>query len=153
MSARSVIDVQFACGKSGLPTTTLFRRWATAVLSKQGCARGELVIRLVDEEEGAALNQTYRGKRGPTNVLSFPFEAPPGLSVEHLGDLVICVPVVLSEAEAQGKPVEAHFAHMVVHGTLHLLGLDQQGEIEAETMEALEIAVVGQLGYPNPYKN
>jgi len=131
MSARSVIDVQFACGKSGLPTTTLFRRWATAVLSKQGCARGELVIRLVDEEEGAALNQTYRGKRGPTNVLSFPFEAPPGLSVEHLGDLVICVPVVLSEAEA----------------------LDHQGEIEAETMEALEIAILGQLGYPNPYKN
>ncbi len=151
MSDDHPIEVQFACAEEGLPSQEQFRRWALAVLADRGRDGGELVIRLVDADEGSELNQTYRGKTGPTNVLSFPFEAPPGVPMEHLGDLVICVPVVRREAGEQGKPVDAHFAHMVVHGTLHLLGLDHQNDTEAETMEALEIAILGRLGYSNPY--
>jgi probable rRNA maturation factor len=112
----------------------------------------ELVVRIVDEAESAALNDRYRGKPEPTNVLSFPCESPPGLALPHLGDLVICAPVVEREAREQGKPSEAHWAHMLVHGLLHLRGYDHQNEAEAETMEALESAILGQLGYPNPYE-
>lgn len=153
MSGDDPIDVQYACAGEGLPTPEQFRRWALEVLADRGRDDGELVIRLVDTDEGSELNRTYRGKSGPTNVLSFPFEAPPGVPMEHLGDLVVCVPVVQREAAEQGKPVEAHFAHMVVHGTLHLLGMDHQNDTEAEAMEELEIAIMSRLGYPNPYQN
>ncbi len=153
MNAPLKVEVQYACDKAGVPSSGHFQRWAREVLTGQGRGSGELVIRLVDTAEGAELNKTYRGKSGPTNVLSFPFEAPAGVPVDHCGDLVICVPVVLREAEEQNKPTAAHFAHMVVHGTLHLLGLDHRDDSEARTMEALEITLMGRLGYPNPYEN
>ena len=111
----------------------------------------EIVIRVVDEEESAALNGQYRGKAGPTNVLSFPFQAPPGMKTEILGDLLICAPVVVREAEEQGKSLPAHWAHMVVHGVLHLQGYDHIDEQEAVIMETAEIAIMNGLGFPNPY--
>ena len=112
----------------------------------------ELSIRIVDEAESADLNHTYRHKSGPTNVLSFPCEVPDGVPLDLLGDLVICAPVVAREAQAQGKASEAHWAHMVIHGVLHLRGYDHIDTAEAERMEALEIDILSRLGYPNPYE-
>jgi len=112
-----------------------------------------VLIRLVDETEGARLNADYRGKNYPTNVLSFPFEVPPGIPNTHLGDLVICAPVVVGEAVAQGISVEAHWAHLTVHGVLHLLGYDHLEDDEAERMEAEEIRILETLGFPNPYQD
>ena len=106
----------------------------------------------MDEDEGAELNEAYRRKQGPTNVLSFPFEAPPGVELSLLGDIVVCAPVVAREAGEQGKILESHWAHMVVHGCLHLLGYDHMEPVEAEAMEALETEILGGLGYPNPYE-
>lgn len=111
----------------------------------------EVTIRIVGETEGRRLNQTWRQRNYPTNVLSFPFDSPPGLNLPQLGDLVICSPVVLREALAQQKTPESHWAHLVVHGTLHLLGYDHQDTAQAELMETLEINILTQLGYPNPY--
>jgi probable rRNA maturation factor len=144
------LEAQYATEAGGLPSEQALRRWAAAALMEPGDK--ELVVRIVDEAESAALNDRYRGKPEPTNVLSFPFESPPGLALPHLGDLVICAPVVEREAREQGKSSEAHWAHMLVHGLLHLRGYDHQNEAEAETMEALESAILGQLGYPNPYE-
>lgn len=146
------IEVQYACGEADLPPAERFQVWAQTALAALSRDHGELVIRLVDAAEAQQLNQIYRGKEGPTNVLSFPFEAPPGVPLEHLGDLAICIPVVRREAAEQHKPLEAHLAHLVVHGTLHLLGQDHQSDAEAEAMEALEIAIMGRLGYPDPYQ-
>lgn len=111
----------------------------------------EVTIRIVDEAEMTELNETYRHKSGPTNVLSFPFDAPIELEVKLLGDIVICASVVNKEAKAQGKSSDAHWAHMVVHGILHLQGYDHIEDDEAEVMEALEINLLQQLGYTNPY--
>ena len=112
----------------------------------------ELSLRLVDEVESADLNRRYRGKAGPTNVLSFPFEPPPGVrGRKYLGDLAICVPVVVREAAEQGKAPEAHWAHLVVHGVLHLLGYNHLDETEAQEMEALETRLLANLGFPPPY--
>jgi probable rRNA maturation factor len=144
------LEAQYASEASGLPSEEDLSRWAAAALTEPGDY--ELVVRIVDEAESAALNNRYRGKPGPTNVLSFPFESPPGLELAHLGDLVICAPVVEREAREQGKPSEAHWAHMLVHGLLHLQGHDHQAEAEAEAMETLESAILAQLGYPNPYE-
>ncbi|MEZ5448575.1 MAG: rRNA maturation RNase YbeY [Thiolinea sp.] len=119
-----------------------------------------VVIRIVGIEEGRELNRTFRGKDYPTNVLSFPYEPPdfdfgealePG-EIDYLGDLVICLPVVEREAAEQGKPVAHHWAHLVVHGLLHLQGFDHIKEIEADIMEAREIEILRQLGIPNPYE-
>ncbi len=107
---------------------------------------GEITIRVVDRTEMAALNHRYRGKIGPTNVLSFPFEAPPGLPLDILGDVVICAPLVLAQAASQGKPPMAHWAHLVIHGTLHLCGYDHQQPQEAEQMESLEQNILTELG-------
>lgn len=112
----------------------------------------EVLIRIVDADEGAALNERYRGKRGPTNVLSFPFAVPSGIPNRLLGDLVICAPVVEREACEQGKSAEAHWAHMVVHGMLHLQGYDHVEEREAEIMEAREVEILSRLGVENPYE-
>ena len=111
----------------------------------------ELTIRLVDEAESQQLNREYRGKDRPTNVLSFPADLPAVVESPLLGDLVICAPVVLREAKEQGKTVEAHWAHMVVHGVLHLLGYDHQNEQEAAEMEGIEAALLKEMGYRNPY--
>lgn len=114
-------------------------------------SEAELSVRIVDEDESQALNLQYRGKDKPTNVLSFPCELPDGVELPLLGDLVICAQVVAKEALEQGKVLHAHWAHMVVHGTLHLLGYDHIEDGEAEEMEAIEIQVLLELGYPNPY--
>jgi probable rRNA maturation factor len=111
----------------------------------------ELSIRITDNEESASLNQTYRAKSGPTNVLSFPAEIPAETGSGLLGDLVICAPLVKLEATQQNKSEEAHWAHLVIHGVLHLLGHDHQEPAEAEQMEALEIDLLGHLGFRNPY--
>ena len=155
-----VVDLQLALDDEdppslGLPTATQIEHWVQAALSvaRHDAEETELTIRIVSEAESAELNQAYRHKQGPTNVLSFPFEQIPEIPLPLLGDLVICAPVVAREAEEQGKPLEAHWAHMVVHGSLHLLGYDHIEEAEAEAMETLEIAIMSDLGYDNPYED
>jgi probable rRNA maturation factor len=144
------LELQRVSSADGIPTDADFSRWAQAALAGQR-QRAELVIRVVDEEEITVLNRDYRYRDRPTNVLSFPFEAPPPVESDLIGDLVICAPVVAREALDQGKAAWAHWAHMVVHGVLHLLGYDHLSEAEAEAMEALEREILGGLGYPDPY--
>jgi len=146
-----ILDLQLACAdENHLPAESDFQRWLEAAVTPFQ-PESEVTIRLVDEAESNVLNLTYRGKDKPTNVLSFPFEAPPGIELPLLGDLIICRQVVEQEAAEQGKTVEAHWAHMVVHGTLHLLGYDHIEDEEAEEMEALETEIMLALGYPDPY--
>lgn len=144
------LDIQRASVAAAQPSDAQLRKFARAALMDMGGSL-TLSIRLVDKDESAALNSHYRHKSGPTNVLSFPFEAPPGMTLNLLGDLVICTPVVRREAEEQGKPLLAHWAHMVVHGVLHLRGYDHLTPTEAECMETLETAILARLGYANPY--
>jgi len=145
-----ILDLQLACAdENHLPAESDFQRWLEAAVTPFQ-PESEVTIRLVDEAESNELNLTYRGKDKPTNVLSFPFEAPPGIELPLLGDLIICRQVVEQEAAEQGKTVEAHWAHMVVHGTLHLLGYDHIEDEEAEEMEALETEIMLALGYPDP---
>lgn len=136
-----------------LPSEAQFLSWVSAALSVQDqYDEPELTIRLVDNVEGQQLNAEYRGKDYPTNVLSFPFEAPPEVPIPLLGDLVICSSVVFQEAEEQSKQAQAHWAHMVVHGCLHLLGYDHIKDEDADVMENLERQVLASLGFPDPYK-
>ena len=150
-----LLDVQLAESiehLNTLPTEEQLTLWAsTALHGRTDFEEPELTIRLTDEEESQALNSEYRGKDKPTNVLSFPFEMPPGIPLELLGDLIICVGVVEQEAQEQAKTTEAHWAHMVIHGCLHLLGYDHIKDDEAEEMEALERDLLASLGYPDPY--
>lgn len=147
------VDVQVAvpAGQFELPDEYDIRRWIEPVLAARMDA-AELCVRIVDEQEIAELNQRYRHKPGPTNVLSFPFEADIPLEVPLLGDVVICAAVVEREAQEQDKPRMAHWAHMLVHGTLHLLGYDHLTDAQAHEMEATEIQVLHQLGFSNPYE-
>jgi len=140
------LDLQVACVAAELPAREAFEAWAAAALAGEDRDAAELTIRIVDAAESAELNRRYRHRSGPTNVLSFPFEAPPGIELPLLGDLVICAPVVAREAAAQGKPAAAHWAHMVVHGILHLLGYDHLEEEEAAGMEALETVILARMG-------
>jgi len=133
------------------PTAAQFELWVETVLDDQ-VSDIELVIRIVDEPESAALNEQYRHKVGPTNVLSFPVELPEGVETPLLGDLVICAPVVVREAQEQNKLVEDHWAHLVIHGVLHLLGFDHIEDQQAEQMEAEEIFVLKKLSINNPYQ-
>ncbi len=153
MSDGPQVELQIAVeAADNVPGEADFRRWVAAALP-EGNQDQSLCIRVVDEDEGRALNRDYRGKDRPTNVLSFPFEAPPGVDGDFgLGDLVLCAPVVAREAAEQGKAPLAHWAHLTVHGTLHLLGYDHINEQEAETMEALEVEILQRLGFPNPYE-
>lgn len=146
-----VLDLQLETSQQGLPSEEDFQRWLTAAVSPFQ-PEAEVTIRVVDEAESQQLNLDYRGKDKPTNVLSFPFQQPPGLELPLLGDLVICAQVVLAEAAEQGKSAQAHWAHMVVHGCLHLLGFDHIKEDEAEEMEAEEIQILAELGFSNPYE-
>ena len=133
------------------PDDAAFRRWCELAL-RQRSADSEMTIRLVDEAEGRELNHTYRHKDYATNVLSFPADVPDDLlDIPLLGDLVICVAVVEREAAEQGKTLEAHWAHLVIHGCLHLLGYDHIDDEEAEEMEALERELLAELGHPDPY--
>nr|WP_246590030.1 rRNA maturation RNase YbeY [Marinobacterium ramblicola] len=134
-----------------MPGKEAFERWVSAALQGR-LTRGEVCIRIVSAEESQELNREYRGKDKPTNVLSFPFEAPAGIPIDLLGDLAICADVVRQEAEEQNKPLEDHWAHMVIHGTLHLLGFDHIKDDEAEEMEALERELLAHLGIADPYE-
>jgi len=151
VSAR--VSVQYAAARRGVPAPASLRRWAEAALAAAPRPpRGEVTIRVVDEAEGRALNRTWRGRDRATNVLSFPYEdAAPGAGEALLGDIVVCAPVVAREARAQGKDPRAHWAHMVVHGVLHLLGYDHRTDEEARVMEGLERRVLARLGFPDPY--
>jgi len=145
------LDLQIASDAAELPSEAQFRSWCSIAL-RQRTADSELTIRLVDEAEGRELNHTWRHKDYATNVLSFPAEIPDGiLDIPLLGDLVICVPVVEREAAEQGKALHAHWAHLVIHGCLHLLGYDHIEDAEAEEMEALERQLLAELGHPDPY--
>ncbi|AJP43566.1 endoribonuclease YbeY [Alteromonas australica] len=137
---------------SAIPSLPQIEQWANAVLECQGLGEHEITVRFTDEEESQSLNYEYRGKDKPTNVLSFPFEAPPGIEMNLLGDLVICVPVIMREAEEQNKPHFHHYAHMVVHGILHLLGFDHIEDDEAEAMEEKEISILATLKIDDPYQ-
>lgn len=144
------IDVQQVC--SGLlPSSEQIQTWVNSALDSvdEDC---ELSIRLVDEVESADLNETYRSKSGPTNVLSFPFEAPIEIKPRLLGDLVICAPVVAQEAQTQNKQLMDHWAHMVIHGCLHLLGYDHIEDKEAEEMEGIEKTILKSLAIEDPYR-
>lgn len=144
------VEVQNASSVDSLPPQTDFECWVQAALTGRR-EQAEVVIRVVDEDESAELNLRYRNKRGATNVLSFPADLPPALALPLLGDLVICAGIVAREAMEQDKPLAAHWAHMVIHGTLHLIGYDHIDDTEADTMEALEIAILDGLQLPNPY--
>lgn len=151
-SSTPAVTVQYGVESGDLPPEGDFRDWAAEALAD--CRPGaELCVRLVGEAEGRALNRAYRGRDQATNVLAFPVELPDGVDSPLLGDLAICVPVVLAEAAGQGKKARAHFAHLTVHGVLHLLGHDHQAEAEAEAMEAAETAVMARLGFPDPYRD
>ncbi|MBE0464564.1 MAG: rRNA maturation RNase YbeY [Halomonadaceae bacterium] len=147
-----VIDRQAAIDEPTLPTLEQLTHWVGCVFAHHpDDERKELTIRFVDEQESQALNRDYRGKDKPTNVLSFPFENPPGMTLPLLGDLIICHTVVLNEADEQQKPLAHHYAHMVVHGTLHLMGYDHIEDQEAEEMEQLERTLLAELEIPDPY--
>lgn len=149
-----ILDLQQASSVQEIPEEGEFLYWAGFAL-RDVTHPVELTIRVVDEEESAQLNGTYRGKDGPTNVLSFPFEVPEGLEEDiiplPLGDLVICAPVICRESVEQGKQLWHHWAHMVVHGILHLRGYDHIDPEEAKEMESLEVQLLHQIGVPDPY--
>jgi probable rRNA maturation factor len=147
----SAVAVQLATRADNLPTRPEMTRWARAALAAAG-ASGEVAIRVVDEEESRTLNRDYRGKDRPTNVLSFPADVPAFVGPRPLGDLVVCAPVVAAEAAEQGKTLRAHWAHMIVHGTLHLAGYDHEHPADAARMEALEKRILAGLGFDDPYE-
>jgi probable rRNA maturation factor len=150
--ARAVVTVQNAARGAGVPKAAELKRWALHALADD--VHGELTVRVVDERESAELNSRYRGKGGPTNVLSFAAEAgsaPGGADLLPYGDVVICADVVAREAREQGKPLAAHWAHMVVHGALHLQGYDHENARDAGIMEARERGLLAELGFPDPY--
>jgi probable rRNA maturation factor len=145
-----IIDVQLAVKDCNVPADDQFVVWANAAL-RDISYNSELTIRIVDEAEATVLNETWTNKRGATNVLSFPAEAVDLVEPKLLGDIIICAPVIVREAKQQGKSAEAHWAHMVVHGTLHLLGYDHLNNQDAEIMESLEIQILENLNLDNPY--
>jgi probable rRNA maturation factor len=149
------IEIQDVVNSIGQPNPQQIQNWVDAALEDLD-QETEMVVRIVDKEEIAHLNEHYRHKQGPTNILSFPFEVPDGLQdieLNLLGDLVICAPIVEKEALEQHKKLEHHWAHMIVHGVLHLLGYDHNDDVEAELMESKEIAILEKLNINNPYLN
>lgn len=165
----ALLDLQIATELKGLPDEASLMVWLNQVLSELNIQDKEITIRIVDEPESQQLNYQYRSKNSPTNVLSFPFEMPDFITFDEddlpsamnlaesefnlLGDLVICAPIVALEAEQQNKNLTHHWAHMVVHGTLHLLGYDHINDSEAEHMEGLERKILQQLAIDDPYQN
>ena len=147
---KSGVAVQRACTASGVPSTAKLVQWAEAALA--GRSEGaQMTVRVVDEREGAELNERYRRRVGPTNVLAFEFDALELPAARILGDVVVCAPVAAREAREQAKRLDAHWAHLVVHGTLHLLGYDHDRSESATEMESAEREILGRLGYPDPY--
>ncbi len=145
------IDVEVNSSSTKIPSIENIELWITAALQSDELNQAEVSVYIVDEAESRELNLQYRGKDKPTNVLSFPADIPDEVGVPLLGDLVVCAPVVEREAQEQGKTIEAHWAHMLVHGTLHLLGYDHTEDDEADVMEALETRLITQLHFPAPY--
>ncbi len=151
------VSVGYAVPRAGLPAAVSFRRWVAAALRGR-ILEADLAIRIVDSKEGRALNRHYRGKDYATNVLSFPAEMaegvklPKGVKMPLLGDLVLCAPVVAREAREQKKSLASHYAHLTVHGTLHLLGWNHEDEREAEAMEQLEREILSGMGIADPYE-
>lgn len=143
------VDVQNVFDGPGVPSDEELQVWAQAAWLGQDAS--EVTVRIVGTDESQALNHQYRGRDKPTNVLSFPFEAPPGITVALAGDLVICAPVVEDEAREQHKPLSSHWTHMVIHGMLHLQGYDHINDKDAEAMESLEIRLLSRFGIGNPY--
>jgi probable rRNA maturation factor len=150
VAGRTAVEVTYAARRPWAPRAAQFERWAAAALPARG---GSMLvsIRIVGAARSRSLNVRYRGKDRPTNVLSFSGAgvAPDGMN--HLGELVICAPVVAREAASQGKSAESHWAHMTVHGVLHLLGFDHEHDAEALKMEAKEVQILDRLGFSNPY--
>jgi probable rRNA maturation factor len=150
------VSVSYATPRAGLPSAVSFRKWVAAALASR-ILEADLAIRIVGAREGRALNRHYRGKDYATNVLSFPADMaegvklPKGVKLPLLGDIVLCAPVVAKEAKEQRKPLAAHYAHLTVHGVLHLLGWDHQDERDADCMEALEREILAGLGIEDPY--
>ena len=145
------IDVEVNSSSTKIPSVENIELWISTALHSDELNQAEVSVYIVDEPESQELNSQYRGKNKPTNVLSFPADIPDEVGVPLLGDLVICAPVVEREAREQGKSLEAHWAHMLVHGTLHLLGYDHVNDDEADVMEALETRLITQLHFPAPY--
>jgi probable rRNA maturation factor len=144
------VSVSYGLPRAGLPSAQSFKKWAAAAVEGR-ILRADLAIRIVDNKEARSLNRHYRSKDYATNVLSFPADLPEGVNLPLLGDLVICAPVVAKEAKEQGKPLAAHYAHLTVHGVLHLLGMDHEDDREALLMEQLERDILADLGFPDPY--
>ncbi len=146
------LDLQIASQVTNLPSQAQFESWLAAVLKFENIIEDkELSVRIVDEEESQSLNKQYRGKDKPTNVLSFSFESPAGIELPLMGDLVVCRQVVFDEAKQQSKELLAHWAHMIVHGSLHLLGYDHIKDSDAQIMESKEVAILAELGFNDPY--
>ncbi|MEK9626917.1 MAG: rRNA maturation RNase YbeY [Gammaproteobacteria bacterium] len=149
-----LIEVQRASGHAHEPSDGQVYQWVTAALHAVDRQSSTLTVRLVDEAEMASLNQQFRGRSGPTNVLSFAFESPPGVPelADVLGDVVICMPLVEKEAAEQQKTIPDHLGHLTVHGVLHLSGFDHETSAQAEAMEALEIQILASVGIQDPYR-
>ena len=145
------IDVEVNSSSTKIPSIENIELWISTALHSDELNQAEVSVYIVDESESQELNSQYRGKNKSTNVLSFPADIPDEVGVPLLGDLVVCAPVVEREAQEQGKSLEAHWAHMLVHGTLHLLGYDHINDDEADVMEALETRLITQLDFPAPY--
>ncbi|MFS8136894.1 MAG: rRNA maturation RNase YbeY [Thermomonas sp.] len=150
------VGVSYALPRSGLPAAVSFRKWVAAALDGR-IREADLAVRVVGNKEGRALNRHYRGKDYATNVLSFPADIadgvkmPKGVKMPLLGDLVLCAPVIAREAKEQKKPLRSHYAHLTVHGALHLLGWDHEDARDADCMEQLEREILAGLGLPDPY--
>jgi len=147
-----LVDIQLADGSAPTPDTQQIRSWVAAVFTTLERSPLALTVRVVGEEEMTKLNQRHRGQNQPTNVLSFPIEPLPGMCTDLLGDIVVCGPVVDREAVIQHKPLMGHWAHMVIHGMLHLFGYDHESNQEATAMETLEKSVLEELGFSDPYQ-
>jgi probable rRNA maturation factor len=156
-STALAVETQFAARRPWVPGAVALRRWARGAYASAACASAlrptnpRICIRVVGSAESRRLNRSFRGKDAPTNVLSFPASTLERSSDGALGDLAICAPVVAREAREQGKPLAAHWAHMVVHGVLHLVGYDHQHDLEARRMERVEVEILRAFGYQNPY--
>ncbi|WP_342228065.1 rRNA maturation RNase YbeY [Rickettsiella endosymbiont of Rhagonycha lignosa] len=147
---RIKITIQIIASNTFIPSRYFLQRWVNKALAKQ-IGPNEVNIRLVSKKESASLNKTYRHKKGPTNILSFPFEPPPEVSSNFLGDLVICAALVNQQAKQPAKNRLAHWAHLIIHGCLHLIGYDHIHDKDASKMETIEIQILKELGYENPY--
>jgi len=144
------VDIQYATDFMNCPDAATIQQWVVAALENSKKSHS-LSLKIIDEDEMKMLNFYYRQKQKPTNVLSFPCQLPDEVRGNMLGDIAICAPIVNQEAIQQAKPLQAHFAHMVVHGVLHLLGFDHENDQDANKMESLEVTILESLGFKDPY--